>query len=165
MFVQKIFYERNNLQKRLLAASCYIPDNVDDDDCKKTREQNKQYDNSRIYCLYCRNKFNTNSLGLGIPRLTKGCKRGDNKIGSRTHTTQLRRWRKDDSHSNLKGISVGIEETYGCISCCLCTVCTDNFDLIEAQISNKKSKHASVHLLEEEHMERRSAYGELRCLQ
>jgi hypothetical protein len=114
------------LQKRLLAASCYIPDNVDDDDRKKTQKRDKQYDKSRIDCLYCINKFNTNTLGPGIPRLTMGCKH-DDEIGSRTHTSQLRRWRRDDSHSNLKVVSIGIEETYDCINCCLCTVCKDQF--------------------------------------
>jgi hypothetical protein len=153
MYVQKIIYDRTALHNRLLAAACYLPDNLDDnlEQKRKRNNPNDLVDDSRIYCSYCRNKFDTDNQGPGIPRLTVGCKR-DAKVGSRLHSANLRSWRKDDSNSNLKGISIGIEENYGCISCCSCTVCLEQLQLIEDQISNKKSKQASVQLPVEQHL-------------
>jgi uncharacterized protein YlaI len=143
------------LHEGLLAASCYIPDSVNDEDLKQTRKLNLQDPLVRRFvCKYCEQKFDTNAQGLDIPRLTDGCKRGDYEIGSRKHTKLLRRWRRDDSNSKLKGICIGIVEPYGYISCCLCTVCKSQFVLIDAQISNKKSKDSSVQSPEEEHIER-----------
>lgn len=162
MSKQIIFYDRTPSQRRLLAASCYTQDNVDDNlDLEQEWKRNKlndSVDESRIYCSYCRYKFNTDVQGLGIPRLTKGCLRKD-KVGSREHRANLRDWRKIDSHSDLKGVSVGIEENYGCISCCLCAVCKKQFELIDSQISNKESRHASsVQLPPEQLMENLDDY-------
>jgi len=158
---QTILLSRSGLQDELLAASCYIPDSVNDEDLKQTRKRNlKDPLVRRFVCKYCEQKFATNAQGLGIPMLTDGCKRGDYGIGSREHTKLLRRWRRNDSNSKLKGICIGIEEPYGCISCCLCTVCISQFVLIDAQISNKKSKDSSVQLPEEEHIENNYAYND-----
>ena len=102
----------------------------------KVARRKNSVEDSRLPCSYCKHKFNTDALGPGLPRLTRGCQR-DMKIGSREHNSLLRKWRKDDSHSNIMNNAVGIQENFGCISCCLCTVCKQQYELIEDHISKK----------------------------
>lgn len=136
------------MQDRLINASCYEPDSVDNN-LEITRKRNKE--NESIVeplnvCSYCRHKFATDDQGPGTPKLTKGCKRNA-KIGTREYSVFLRKWRKDDSHSDLKDAKVvGIEENYGCISCCCCDVCKEQFKIIDALIYIKKPKHAPAKL-------------------
>ena len=92
MLAQKIFYERTPKQTKLLAAACHSTIKVDDN-LEQTKKRKNSVEDSRLPCLYCKHKFNTDALGPGLPRLTRGCQR-DMKIGSREHNSLLRKWRK-----------------------------------------------------------------------